>query len=491
MLLLSIYKIIFNINFLYNKNKMNKIEDLRIEEIFELATKNSKNNELQIAENLYYQILEINPNHINSLNNLGSIFNDLGQNDKAIRSYQKAIKLNPNFFNPSYNLGLIFFSIKEYNKALDCFKKAVEIKPTFADAQFNLGVVYKNLDNYQKAMDCFKAVIELNPNYLEAHNNLGVSFKSLGFYKKAIYCYEKVIEIDPNYVGAYNNIGVVLLIMENNQGAKIKFEKAIEIDPSFSHSYWNLHSLASSIDEAITILKKLLTIDPTYIKAKIMICALRGYQGNFDEFDSILLPPVSSHPYSRSVKWVFSLPKLPKLFFNRVDFFNAMMQLSEKTRPFYEFGVWNGISFKLLINTFKKGFGFDTFTGIPEAWHDEPEGKYSAFGAIPKIEGGEFIVGKFEDTLPKFFAQERPVASLINFDADLYSSTLCALNNSDKVIDENTILIFDEFIINDKWEEDEYKALNEFCENFVYSYEVIAVSFATKQVAVKINKKIR
>ena len=88
---------------------MNKIEDLRIEKIFELATKNSQNNELQIAKNLYYQILEINPNHINSLNNLGSIFKDLGQNDKAIRSYQKAIKLNPNFFNPSYNLGLIFF----------------------------------------------------------------------------------------------------------------------------------------------------------------------------------------------------------------------------------------------------------------------------------------------------------------------------------------------------------------------------------------------
>ena len=219
-----------------------------------------------------------------------------------------------------------------------------------------------------------------------------------------------------------------------------------------------------------------------------MISALKGYQGNFDEFNSILLSSESSHPYSRSVKWVFSLPKLPKLFFNRVDFFNAMMQLSEKTRPFYEFGVWNGISFKLLINTFKKGFGFDTFTGIPEAWHDEPEGKYSAFGAVPKIEGGEFIVGKFEDTLPKFFAQERPVASLINFDADLYSSTLCALNNSDKVIDEHTILIFDEFIINDKWEEDEYKALNEFCENLGYSYEVIAVSFFTKQVAVRINR---
>ena len=42
--------------------------------------------------------------------------------------------------------------------------------------------------------------------------------------------------------------------------------------------------------------------------------------------------------------------------------------------------------------------------------------------------------------------------------------------------------------MNDKWEEDEYKALNEFCNNLGYSYEVIAVSFFTKQVAIKLKK---
>ena len=73
-----------------------------------------------------------------------------------------------------------------------------------------------------------------------------------------------------------------------------------------------------------------------------------------------------------------------------------------------------------------------------KSYYNEPKGSYSSFGVIPKIEGGEFIVGKFEDTLPDYFSKERPIASLINFDADLYSSTLCALNNSDKVIDEKT-----------------------------------------------------
>ena len=105
---------------------------------------------------------------------------------------------------------------------------------------------------------------------------------------------------------------------------------------------------------------------------------------------------------------------------------------------------------------------------------------------MPKIKGGEFIVGKFEDTLPVFFSESRPIASLINFDSDLYSSTICALNYSKSVMDKDTILVFDEFIINESWEKDEFRALNEFCSDNGYSYDVIAISFFTKQVAVKL-----
>ena len=85
-------------------------------------------------------------------------------------------------------------------------------------------------------------------------------------------------------------------------------------------------------------------------------------------------------------------------------------------------------------------------------------------------------------------AKKRPVESLTNFDADLYSSTICALNNAKDIIDEDTILVFDKFLMNDRWEEDEYKALEEFCNNFNFSYDVLAVSFYTKQIGVKLKK---
>ena len=97
-----------------------------------------------------------------------------------------------------------------------------------------------------------------------------------------------------------------------------------------------------------------------------------------------------------------------------------------------------------------------------------------------------FIEGEFEKVLPRFFSKPRQKASIINFDADLYSSTICALENSKSIIDEKTILIFDEFIINENWEDDEYKALLDFCQNNNLKFEVIGISYFSKQVAIKL-----
>jgi hypothetical protein len=40
--------------------------------------------------------------------------------------------------------------------------------------------------------------------------------------------------------------------------------------------------------------------------------------------------------------------------------------------------------------------------------------------------------------------------------------------------------------MNESWERDEFKALNEFCSINHFSYKVVAKSFLTKQVAIKL-----
>ena len=465
------------------------MKNLTTDETFALAVQNHQKNNLQVAEKLYKKVLNIDPDHFKSIHLLGTLSAQIKNLDQAKQLLNKAITINPNFSDAHYNLGIVLKELKEYKKAINSYQKAIQINPNYVHAHNNLGLVFHGLGDYQKAKSCYEKAIQINPNFASAHNNLGIVFRELVEFQKAINFYQKAIQINPNFASAHNNLGLAFYELGGeNQKARSCYEKAIQIDPNYSDVYWNSHLLASDVDEALTILKKLYEIDKKYIKAKIMISVLESFKGNFSDFDALNTPPESDHPLMRSARWISTLPKLPKIFFNRWDFFDAVVALTDKSRPFYEFGVWTGTSFQYLINTFKKGFGFDTFTGLPEDWHHERAGTYSSFGSVPKIEGGKFIVGKFEDTLPKFFSKKRPLASLINFDADLYSSTLCALNYSNKVIDEKTILIFDEFLTNKDWEKDEYKALQEFCHNFSISYDVLAVSFSTKQVAVKLKK---
>ncbi|MBW3050415.1 hypothetical protein DNJ72_00185 [Prochlorococcus marinus XMU1403] len=420
------------------------------EQIINQALKSHSQGKISEAEKYYQSFIDQGFKDDRIFANYGEILKDNGKLDEAAKNLKEAIELNPQNSNAHKNLGNVFIQFGQLDKA----KQETEI------------------------------AIELKPDFAEAHSNMGVILKHLGKLKEAELSTRKAIELKPDLAIGYCNLGVFLIGRNKLQEAERSLKKGIELN--FADAAWNYYSLSNSIEEAEGILKQCLKIDQNHLEAALTLSALKLHQGDQSLFQKFINSSHKDHPYIRSFKWVLTLPKLPKLFFHRWALFDYVINKSKKDRPFYEFGVWRGESFKYLINTFKKGYGFDTFDGLPEDWHHEKQGKYSADGVIPKIEGGTFIAGKFEDALPSFFSKPRPLASIINFDADLYSSTLCALNYSKSVIDKDTILIFDEFIINNNWEQDEYKALNEFCSDNNFSYEVLAISYMSKQVAVKI-----
>ena len=53
---------------------MNKKKNLTKKEIFDLAVQNQKKNNLNIAQDLYIEVLEIDPNYVNAHYNLGVVF---------------------------------------------------------------------------------------------------------------------------------------------------------------------------------------------------------------------------------------------------------------------------------------------------------------------------------------------------------------------------------------------------------------------------------
>lgn len=393
-------------------------------------------------------------------------------------------KLDQNFVN----ILTILFNKGSYEAVLEIADELLQEHPKSIFLNNLVAETNAVIDKAHIAIHHYKKVLIENPKLPNAHNNIAVAYKNIGYLDRAEDHLKKAIKLKPDFAQAYNNFGNVATDQADMVAAKKHFLKSIELDPNRASAYWNLHSTTKDLDVAKAIVELCLEKDANYEPAVYTLAAINAYKGDRTFFDWLMNTEVASDSVLRSIEWILSLPKLPDLHFNRWSLFDAAIELSDKTRPFYEYGVWMGDSFRYLIKAYKMGFGFDTFEGLPEDWHAVPKGTYSSFGNIPKIEGGQFIVGEFSETLPKFFAKQRPKASLINFDADLYSSTLCALNHSLPVIDGKTILVFDELIVNREWENDEYKALIEFCDANRFKFDVHMVSLFTKQVGITLRQ---
>ena len=361
-----------------------------------------------------------------------------------------------------------------------------------------LGEAHAEVGNQLLAVYHFGKALHCQPKHSEIeykktikpyiHNNISLSHRKLGMLNLAEKHLRLALESKPNFAEAYNNLGCIFNDKAMLSEAEYCFLEAIKLNPKGHDAYWNLHSLSTDTATAKEVLLSCLRVCATFQPAIITLAGLNALDGRNEVFEKLLDSALCDDPVLQSFNWLFSKKPLPTIYFNRWDVFDHAVEMAVKGRPCYEFGVWMGASLTYLMKNCEKGFGFDTFEGLPERWRTISEGTYSSFSQIPEIPDVEFIVGNFEETLPTFFGTPKPKAGIINFDADLYSSTLCALENAAKVIDEKTVLIFDEMIVNHDWQKDEFCAFNKFCETRGYSYEVIAASTFTKQVACQIRQ---
>lgn len=433
--------------------------------------------------------IEIDPTKASLKNNLGNVFLKKGDISSAKVYYQNAIELEPNLFPAYNNLGNCF--VQEGNKkaSVKYFEKALEIKPDFAEALINLANVQRDLGNLSDALQLYNVALSVTPKSENALLGLGLLLRKSALYDDAIATFDKVLTTNPKSHLALANKASCYLDIGSIKSARDIYDNLIANGFNQPNIFWNKHGTARNIVDAISILRNIIDNENTQLAHMITLHGLLKIAGEDNDYHDFVFLKNTQHPFTRSFEWYFRQSNKPPIFFNRYDLFDHVIKLSNRDRCFYEFGVWRGTAFKYVNPHYSRGYGFDTFTGIPENWHDEVKGTYSSDNVIPSIENAEFVQGEFEKTLPVFFKNERPLAGLINFDADLYSSTICALNNSSDVIDEETILVFDEYLINDHWEEDEHKALHEYCVENNLEINVIAVSFFTKQVAVTLKAK--
>ncbi len=122
-----------------------------------------------------------------------------------------------------------------------------------------------------------------------------------------------------------------------------------------------------------------------------------------------------------------------------------------------EFGVAQGLSTRAIRRTLRRHplawlsphgrktiFALDSFEGLRERFENADVGTFA--GPVPKIRGVVFVKGYFEETCTEELRRRVGRVAFAHLDADLQSSTLCALRWLTPMLNTGSILQFDEFI---------------------------------------------
>jgi tetratricopeptide (TPR) repeat protein len=101
-----------------------------------------------------------------------------------------------------YNLGLIYAQKGQLERAEINFLKAIDLSPDFSEAYANLGTLYDGLKEYAKAATRFEIAIRLDPENPIYHFNLGLVYAKTNKLEDAIFQFRKTLEIDPDFYEA-------------------------------------------------------------------------------------------------------------------------------------------------------------------------------------------------------------------------------------------------------------------------------------------------
>lgn len=257
----------------------------RVEDTFNAAIRNHQAGRLAEAEQLYRQVLAVQPNHAVAIHHLGLIAHQVGRNDQAVELIGRAIELNPNLVEAHNNLGSVYRAIGRLDEAIASCQRAISLRPGYADAYNNLGNALSDKGQMESAIAAYRQAIAYQPNLAEAYSNLGNLFRGQHRFDEAIDELHRAIEIDPNSANAYSNLGNVLRDKGQWDEAIAACRRAIEIAPNHGDALNNLGNALDAkgeSDEAIAALRRAIQLSPNMADAHSNLGASLRNKGKLD-----------------------------------------------------------------------------------------------------------------------------------------------------------------------------------------------------------------
>lgn len=166
----------------------------------------------------------------------GLIYETEFQFDEAIKEYEKG----DNSMAVLNKIATLYNGIGEHDKAVETLKKIIEIDKDHTEAHFDLARTYYSIGRLEEAILEYEIVFRLSPQSVVSLNSLGNVYYDQGKVDKAIEYYQRAIAINSNFAPAYNDLGNAYHDQGRIEEAIVEYKKALSLDVNFSLARQNL-----------------------------------------------------------------------------------------------------------------------------------------------------------------------------------------------------------------------------------------------------------
>jgi len=378
----------------------------------------------------------------------------------------------------------------DLEQAVAALREQAQGDESSAELLYNLGSIERRLGRPRQAVAALRRAAALDPDDAAIFNNLGLAWQSHGLPERAVEAYREASRLDPQLTAARINLGNALRDLGRRQEAAASYRRAIELHPASAVAYFNMHAALYDEDEpgpAEHALSEALSLRPAHEPTRFYLAALQAWRERSAELpDDVQVPSFLRDSYAFAAG---QRQASTRMFADTL----ATIEHAQRCAPAEGLTVELGVRFGTSLRMLARGrtgplHGFDSFEGLPEAWGQHPAGVYSTDGELPDAlpAGVKLHRGWFAETLPAFVAEQHEPVRLLHVDCDLYSSTETALRCLVPLIGGGTIVLFDEYLCNPDWQQEEHRALREVARDCGWTCRYVAFSLFTKQAVVQI-----
>jgi Flp pilus assembly protein TadD len=184
------------------------------------------------AEEKFQWLIRNNTENPRLYNNIGNLYFNRGETEKAEAQYKKALELNPGYLIARVNLAMLSLKHGEPEDALRLLQDGIKEYPENADLHNGIGIYELRKGKIKEAVNPFRKAIDIQGENPVFYNNLAYAYaESNEYLNEALKLAKKALKGDPQNAVFLDTLGWIYFKKGVFDESIVYLSSALEIAP--------------------------------------------------------------------------------------------------------------------------------------------------------------------------------------------------------------------------------------------------------------------